>query len=183
MKKTGSMVIKAIAIAIIWVLPCFAWAKDPPPPPPPDISTQQAYECATQDPNCYILDVRTAEEWIWVGHPGKNKLEEGAGLDGKVVNIPWYIVYQNGWPVLNPSFLTDVNQIFGGNPSVKLVTICRSGVRSVSAAVALIDAGYQAYNTLNGFEGQSDSRGYRTLNGWKIDGLPYTASRNDAYPD
>jgi rhodanese-related sulfurtransferase len=54
---------------------------------------------ATSDPNAYILDVRTEAEWQWVGHPGPNKLgaadpnklEEGAGLRNKVVNISYQI--------------------------------------------------------------------------------------------
>ena len=32
------------------------------------------------DDGAFILDVRTPEEWNWVGHPGENKLCEGAEL-------------------------------------------------------------------------------------------------------
>ncbi|MDL1979776.1 MAG: hypothetical protein LWX52_17130, partial [Deltaproteobacteria bacterium] len=33
-------------------------------------------------------------EWYWVGHPGKDKCENGAFLEDtvrKVINIPWYL--------------------------------------------------------------------------------------------
>lgn len=36
---------------------------------------------------------------------------------------------------------------------------------------------------LTGFEGSKDSRGYRTKNGWAIDGLPYAYSGAGAYED
>jgi rhodanese-related sulfurtransferase len=85
--------------------------------------------------------------------------------------------------VVNPSFLSDVKEIFENNPNVVLITICRSGQRSVSAALALESAGYTAMNMLTGFEGSADSRGYRTKNGWAINGLPYSFSAAGAYDD
>lgn len=138
-----------------------------------DVTPEEAYAAATADPNTFILDVRTAEEWTWVGHPGKNKLGEGAALEGKVVNVP----YQKdvaGTMVVNPSFLSDVKEIFENNPDIVLITMCRSGARSVAAAIVLEEAGYTAKNMLTGFEGGADSRGYRLKNGWAIDGLPYS---------
>jgi len=55
------------------------------------INPDVAYEIVTTDPNAFILDVRTKDEWKWVGHPGANKLSEGAALIGKVINIPYII--------------------------------------------------------------------------------------------
>lgn len=147
-----------------------------------NMTPQQAYDLAATNPDVFILDVRTAEEWTWVGHPGKNKLGEGAVLEGKVVNVP-YLKDIAGTLVVNPSFLRDVKEIFEGNPNVVLITMCRSGQRSVSAAIALESAGYTAANMLTGFEGSADSRGYRTKNGWAINGLPYTFSAAGAYDD
>ncbi len=147
-----------------------------------DVTPQQAYESAVSDPGTFILDVRTAEEWTWVGHPGKNKLGEGAALEGKVVNVP-YEKDIAGSLVVNPSFLRDVKGIFEDNPNVVLITMCRSGSRSVKAAIALEAAGYKAANMLTGFEGGADSRGYRTKNGWAVNGLPYSYSAAGAYDD
>lgn len=147
-----------------------------------NITPQQAYELATSNPDVFILDVRTAEEWTWVGHPGKNKLGEGAALEGKVANVP-YMKDIAGSLVVNPSFLSDIKGIFENNPNVVLITMCRSGQRSVSAAIALESVGYTAANMLTGFEGSADSRGYRTKNGWAINELPYSYSGAGAYED
>jgi len=140
-----------------------------------NVSPAQAYATASTDANVYILDVRTAAEWQWVGHPGADKAGEGAGLAGKVVNIS-YEIDQKGNLVVNPSFLSDVAEFFGNAPQVVLITMCRSGSRSAKAAALLEAAGYQAQNMVTGFEGDKDSFGYRTVNGWKVDGLPYNFS-------
>ncbi len=147
-----------------------------------NIMPLDAYNMAVSDPNVYILDVRTAEEWIWVGHPGMNKLGEGIGLQGKVFNVA-YDKYHADVLTVNPTFIKDVNEIFGSNPDVVLITMCRSGVRSQSAAALLEAAGYRAINMLTGFQGGTDSRGYRTKNGWVINQLPYTFSGAGAYQD
>jgi rhodanese-related sulfurtransferase len=55
------------------------------------ITPEQAYELATTYMDIYILDVRTAAEWKWVGHPGKDGYGEGADLTGKVINISYFI--------------------------------------------------------------------------------------------
>ena len=38
-----------------------------------------------------LLDVRTPEEWAWVGHPGANKLGEGSAIADHVFNIAFEI--------------------------------------------------------------------------------------------
>ncbi len=140
-----------------------------------NVTPDEAFSRATTDANAYILDVRTLAEWQWVGHPGKNKLGEGAALDGKVVNVS-YQIENKGTMIVNPSFLSEINEIFGNNPNAVLITMCRSGHRSSLAAAALEAAGYKALNMVTGFEGGSDASGYRTVNGWVNDGLPYTYS-------
>lgn len=145
-------------------------------------TTEEAYNCATTESGCYILDVRTGAEWQWVGHPGENKMEEGADLDGKVINIS-YKKYVKKSFVLNPSFLTDVDDIFGELDGIEIITMCRSGGRAAKAAEALDAQGYNVKNMAKGFEGGSDTYGYRTLNGWKVDGYPYTVSSDGKYDD
>lgn len=140
-----------------------------------DVMPQEAYGMATADASTYILDVRTLAEWQWVGHPGKNKAGVGAELDGKVVNVSYKIDYKGAF-VTNPSFLSDVQGLFPDPAAVTLITMCRSGQRSYDAAVVLEAAGYTAKNMLTGFQGGSDTSGYRTKNGWVVDGLPYTTS-------
>lgn len=138
-----------------------------------DITPTDAYMLATTDANVVILDVRTIDEWKWVGHPGMNKLGDGVELAGKVINISYEIDHR-GALIVNPSFLCDVKKAFPDRSAVTLITMCRSGGRSVNAAIALEAKGYRVMNMVTGFEGGADAAGYRTKNGWKVDGLPYS---------
>lgn len=143
-----------------------------------DITTTQAYD-AVVNGGAYILDVRTDAEFIWVGHPNVPN----------VVNLPWQIE-NHGQFILNPSFLSDINEIFGTDKNRHIITMCRSGARSVAAAKALEAAGFtHVSNMLKGFEGDVNKvqgLGYRTSNGWKNSGLPgHTTSvgAEDYYQD
>jgi len=137
---------------------------------------QQAYDEVVSN-GAYILDVRTDAEFIWVGHPNVPN----------VVNIS-YKIEQKGIFINNPSFVSDVNDIFEDVKDTHIIVMCRSGVRSLAAAAALEAAGYtNVSNMLEGFEGEGkDSDGYRTIEGWKNSGLPgHTSSvgADDVYPD
>ena len=56
----------------------------------------------------------------------------------------------------------------------KVLLLCRSGVRSVAAAKRATELGLQAYNILEGFEGDPDHLGHRgTQGGWRRAGLPW----------
>jgi len=135
-----------------------------------DVEPIEAYEMVVNNDDVYILDVRTAEEWNWVGHPGENKLGEGAELDGHVLNVS-YMIYHDGYHkgdvlIVNRKFVKHVEKLLGDEAVI--ITMCRSGGRSVSAAIALEKAGFtNVYNMLTGFEGDTDAAGYRTVNGWK----------------
>jgi rhodanese-related sulfurtransferase len=53
--------------------------------------------------------------------------------------------------------------------------MCRTGGRSHNAAVLAEELGFTAYNMQEGFEGDSNAQGQRTLiNGWRHAGLPWT---------
>ena len=179
------------------------------------LSTEE-YDAASvilqTNPSAYILDVRTPEEWFWVGHPGKNKLGEGEYLEGRVINVAYKIfVYDRKEGkytcVLNKFFTKDVLKTIRdlGDPNPLIITMCRSGHRSVSAgeeleepfpwnlltriipwsvkaARILEENGIEVKNMLTGFEGGKDERGYRTLEeGWKNLGLPYNYKAEGAY--
>jgi rhodanese-related sulfurtransferase len=140
------------------------------------ITPEEAFDLVATNDNVFILDVRTADEWKWVGHPGADKLGEGSPeLDGKVINISSHI-FKKGIFMLNRSFLKDVNEVFKDYPDVTLIAMCRSGARAAAAAQLLEDNGYIAINMAEAFEGSADARGYRTVNGWVNSGLPYTYS-------
>jgi rhodanese-related sulfurtransferase len=56
-----------------------------------------------------------------------------------------------------------------------VVLICRYGERSSRAADLLNDSGYKrVYVVVYGFEGELSEKGRRNVNGWKVDGLPWS---------
>lgn len=143
------------------------------------VTSKEAYDLWNKTPNTIkILDVRTLDEYIYVGHA------EAA------YNIPAFEQTQN-WDEKrkhfslkpNPDFLEQVKKVFKSDDTI-LVT-CRSGGRSAMAVNQLAKAGYKnVYNITDGFEGDkvkdpaSTYVGKRMRNGWKNSGLPFTYSIN-----
>jgi glyoxylase-like metal-dependent hydrolase (beta-lactamase superfamily II)/rhodanese-related sulfurtransferase len=121
-----------------------------------DVSAQLACQW-WQAGDAVLIDVRTDAEREWVGFvPG-------------AVPLAW-----KQWPgmVLNPAFEAGLREAVP--PSKKAVMLCRSGVRSIAAAKCATDLGMQAYNILEGFEGDPDQHGQRgQKGGWRFAGLPW----------
>jgi sulfur dioxygenase len=104
-----------------------------------------------------LVDVRTDAEREWVGFvPG-------------AVAIAW-----KQWPgmAMNTGF---DDQLRSAVPEgTKVVLLCRSGVRSIAAAKRATELGLEAYNILEGFEGDPDTQAHRgNKNGWRLRGLPW----------
>jgi rhodanese-related sulfurtransferase len=73
---------------------------------------------------------------------------------------------------MNPDFDAGVQAVGAGGK--KLVLLCRSGVRSIAAAQRATALGLQAYNILEGFEGDPDAQAHRgQTGGWRYRGLPW----------
>jgi rhodanese-related sulfurtransferase len=108
-----------------------------------------------------LVDVRTQPELLYVGKvPG-------------AVTVEWQS-YPGNRP--NPDFL---GQLASSVPKDQPVMfMCRSGARSHAAAEAATKAGWrEAYNVLEGFEGDKDPAQHRnSVNGWRKAGLPWTQS-------
>ncbi len=104
-----------------------------------------------------LVDVRTDAEIAWVGFvPG-------------AVHVPWKL-----WPgmAINPGF--DAALQAAAPPGSRLVMLCRSGVRSIGSSLRATELGYEAYNILEGFEGDPDDAGHRGVReGWRKRGLPW----------
>ncbi len=167
-------------IVVITLLLLTACAKHA---PYKDITPTEA-DAMVRDGNAVILDVRTPQEWKAVGHPGPDRTGRGQYLEGRVLNIPYQMLYQGAsgrtMAAVNPQFVAEVEQVLEKDDPV--ILICRSGNRSVPAAQALHEAGFRRlYNVTTGFEGERDAAGRRTVNGWKVDGLPYNDSPAGAY--
>lgn len=121
-----------------------------------NITPQLAWQWV-QSGEAVLVDVRSSAEHEWVGFvPG-------------AVFVPW-----KQWPgmAMNPAF--DEAVLAAGADGRKLVLLCRSGVRSVAAARRATELGLQAYNILEGFEGDPDVNGQRgRQNGWRYRALPW----------
>ncbi len=130
-----------------------------------DLTATESWRKLERDGDVSLLDVRTPAEWAYVGLP------DTAGLGRQPVLVPWQV-----FPSMrvNPDFVRQVSET-AIDPDRELLIICRSGVRSKSAAIALTAAGFACcYNIAHGFEGDKDGAGHRgTVNGWKVDGLPW----------
>jgi glyoxylase-like metal-dependent hydrolase (beta-lactamase superfamily II)/rhodanese-related sulfurtransferase len=110
-----------------------------------------------QDGTAVLVDVRTDAEREWVGFvPGS-------------VALAW-----KQWPgmAMNPAF--DAGLRAAVPQGAKVVLLCRSGVRSIAAAKRATELGIEAYNILEGFEGDPDSQAQRgRKGGWRFHGLPW----------
>jgi rhodanese-related sulfurtransferase len=139
------------------------------------VTAKEAYDKWKTDPEkVIILDVRTPEEYLFIGHPAM------------AWNIPllfqtyeWDKEKQRFPMKPNPDFISLVKQI-AGSDNILLVT-CRSGGRSAMAVNKLAEAGFKkVYNITDGIEGdlvtspESVFQGKRLMNGWKNSGLPWT---------
>lgn len=130
-----------------------------------DLSPQQAWELLQQDKDAVLVDVRTPAEWEYVGFP------DLSALDREPLFLPWQL-----YPAMtvNPEFVAALKGagLSGARP---VLFLCRSGVRSKAAAIAMTGAGMtRCYNIADGFEGPLDAARHRgTASGWKAAGLPW----------
>ncbi|MGX5716719.1 rhodanese-like domain-containing protein [Arthrobacter sp. MAHUQ-56] len=131
-----------------------------------DLTPQEAW--AKLEQGAVLVDVRTEGEWAHIGIP------DTKATDNDPLFIQW--TFRGGIP--NPDFLKDLKEQAPEDPSAELVFLCRSGARSVAAAIAATQAGFTSYNVLEGFEGEPDRYGERTINGWKNRGLPTNLGKN-----
>ena len=124
-----------------------------------DISPQRAWAWV-QAGEAVLIDVRTDAEREWVG-----------GVPGAVA-LAW-----KQWPgmALNAEFDGGVKAAVSADK--KALMLCRSGVRSIAAARRATELGIEAYNILQGFEGDPDASGQRgKTGGWRYLELPWRQS-------
>ena len=108
-----------------------------------------------------LIDVRTDAELHYVGSvPGSEAIEWNTYPEGQ----------------RNPAFLEQLAE--AARKDEPVMFLCRSGVRSHHAAIAATQAGWtEAYNVLEGFEGDKDANGHRNASGgWKFARLPWVQS-------
>ena len=130
-----------------------------------DVSPRQVWEALMNNPDAVLCDVRTNAEWSLVGLPDITEAGKHTLL------IQWQIL-----PTMqpNPKFIEELKAAHVRHES-HVYFICRSGARSMAAAIAAKQAGFKhVYNVKDGFEGPQDARGHRGhISGWKADNLPW----------
>ena len=126
------------------------------------VTPQEAFALLQSDPRVKLVDVRTNAERDWIGRPAIPEAQHGA--------VQWTL-YPGGAP--NPDFATQLQQTADKEDVV--LFLCRSGVRSRHAARVATELGYtDAFDILEGFEGDRDGEGHRkTVGGWCKAGLPW----------
>ena len=105
-----------------------------------------------------LVDVRTIAERHFVGSvPGSEAIEWTNFPQGQ----------------RNQAFLEQLAEVVHKDEPVMF--LCRSGVRSHYAAMVATEAGWKdAYNVLEGFEGDKNAEGQRSsTGGWKFSRLPW----------
>ncbi|WP_051229326.1 rhodanese-like domain-containing protein [Paludibacterium yongneupense] len=118
----------------------------------------EAWQLLHAHPRARLVDIRSSPEWTLIGSiPG-------------AIQVQWK--FYPDWD-RNPAFLDELeDHVSSGD---YLILLCRSGVRSREAAEWLTREGYDnVFNVLEGFEGDKNADGQRTVAGWKVRGLPWS---------
>ena len=143
------------------------------------VTAQEAYEMwKTKPGQVNILDVRTPEEYVFVGHA-----EMARNIPLVFVTRQWDADNNEFVVEPNPDFIPHVQGLFA--PTDTLLVMCRTGGRSARAVNALASVGFvNVYNVIDGMEGDkvndpgSINHGKRMKNGWKNSGSPWTYNVN-----
>jgi rhodanese-related sulfurtransferase len=145
------------------------------------VTAKEAYEKWKAEPEkVKILDVRTPEEYLFVGHPAM-----AWKIPVAFQSYEW-VAEKKQFP-LKPllDFPARVSQ--AAKPDDTLMVMCRSGGRSAIAVNFLAKAGLKnVYNIIDGMEGdangdsESVAKAQPLKDGWKNSGCPWT---KDLTPD
>ena len=143
------------------------------------LTAKEAYDKWKADPEkVKIFDVRTPEEYVFVGHPAM-----AWNIPAVLQTYEWDASKRKLPMKPNPDFVSQVKEV--AKPADTILVMCRSGGRSAQAVNQLAEAGFRnVYNIIDGMEGDvvddpgSSFQGKRMKNGWKNSGLPWTYDLN-----
>jgi rhodanese-related sulfurtransferase len=135
------------------------------------INPAEAFALLKKDPDSVLVDVRTFEEFNFVG------VADASEFNNRMILLPWQLM-----PTMevnhnfNISLKKELEKLFKEKATkAKVVFLCRTGGRSNQAANQALTLGYEnSYNLVNGFEGDLDEFSQRgKINGWKAKLLPW----------
>jgi rhodanese-related sulfurtransferase len=130
-----------------------------------DVSPVEAWSALTSNESAQLIDVRTQAEWSFAGVPSLASI----GKTLKTISWKFYPNFD-----LNQRFIEQLEAAVP-DKNAPLYFLCKTGGRSLDAAVAATAAGYAAcYNIEGGFEGDINNNHQRgQVNGWKATRLPW----------
>jgi rhodanese-related sulfurtransferase len=139
------------------------------------VTALQAYEMWKANPDkVKILDCRTPEEYVFVGHAPM-----AYNIPSKVWIGKWNAEKKDYDLPDNSDFESEAKKKFSADDPI--LVMCRSGHRSAASVNRLTKAGFKnVYNIFDGFEGDKikDAESYydgkRMKNGWRNCGAPWT---------
>lgn len=136
-----------------------------------NVSAEEAFRLL-QGGDAVLVDVRTRAEWVYVGVPDLSP------VSGEPIFLEWQQFPSMAVDPAFPATLAGKLAERGVPMERPILFLCRSGVRSRAAALAMTEIGYpRCLNVAGGFEGPQDEhrrRGRR--DGWKAKGLPWVQS-------
>ena len=139
------------------------------------VTSSEAYAMWKANPDATkILDVRTPEEYAFVGHAPM-----AYNAPSKIWTGKFSVANKDYLLDDTPQFEARVQQLFSPNDTI--LVMCRSGHRSAAAINRMAAIGFKnVYNIHDGFEGDkvadqsSPAFGKRMLNGWRNSSVPWT---------
>ena len=140
------------------------------------LTARDANSYLKKHPEILFIDARSRAEVNFLGMPDRvdanipyGFMHPGyrLGNDGRFYNR-----------LKNEHFVDAVKEIIerkGLGTDPVIFVICRAGYGAARVIDELATAGFtRAYSIVDGFEGELDANGKRTLNGWKNAGLPWS---------
>ena len=134
------------------------------------VTAKEAHAMWQADPDkVMILDVRTPEEFIFVGHPTM-----AWKVPVAVQSYEWDAKKKDFPLKMCPDFVSRVQGV--AKPDDTILAMCRSGGRSAIACNMLAKAGFtKVHNIIDGMEGDKNGDSDSTpQGGWKNSGCPWT---------
>ena len=134
-----------------------------------DMLSVDAYSLLAGEATSTLIDVRTQAEWAYVGVPDISTLGKAA------LFLEWQSFPSMQVDERFVARLSTMLETAGVKHGAPLLFICRSGVRSRHAAIAMTSAGWApCFNVSDGFEGPLDPWRHRgVVGGWKAVNLPW----------
>ncbi len=137
------------------------------------MTSEEAFDLLTKDPDILFVDVRDPVEVVLNGHPSL--------IDAVVPVRAQSTVFDEQileWELKdNPNFFLSMEKTlvaFGKSRNDMIIITCGSGWRSAVAARKLHDAGYtDVWHITDGYDGE-EKRGFNSENAWKLAGLPWS---------